>query len=125
MATIEIPPRIVHETFGRLRGLRALLRSMDIGFPEAAWGEEQSLQQQAEDGALDEANFQIETHLNRERFEFWVPRYAGYSAIILAHSLVESQLFEIVAALTENANGPVRGKRRRIERARAQLRALR
>ncbi len=110
MATIEIPPRLVHETFGRLRGLRALIRSMDVGFPEAAWGEEQTLQQQAEDGTLDEGDYQIESLLHGERFRFWVPRYAGYSAIIMVHSLVESQLFACVAAVQAQNGGAVRGK---------------
>lgn len=87
MATIEIPPRLVHETFGRLRGLRALLRSMDIGFPEAAWREEQILEQQAENGILDESDYQVESQLLGERFRFWVPRYAGYSARLVVKSL--------------------------------------
>lgn len=124
MATIEIPPRLVHETFGRLRGLRALLRSMDVGFPEAAWGEQQILEQQAQDGSVDEGEYDVESQLQAERFRFWVPRYAGYSAIIIAHSLVESQLFACVAAVQAQTGRSAGGKRRGIDRAKGQLRSL-
>ena len=125
MGPVHIPPRLVHETFGRLRGLRALLGSLHTGLLEAAWHEEEELQRRAETGDLEYSDLQVETQLKDERFQFWVPRFAGYSAITLVHSLVETQLFECVAAVRTKVGRPSPvPKRRGIDRARNQLRMV-
>jgi hypothetical protein len=125
MPTINIPRRIVVETFGRLRGVRALITALDTGVPEAWWKEQQSLQASSAAEGWDQGEYDVELQVADEKFRFWARRFATYAAVILLHSVVETQLFASADQLRRRSGTSLfRGKRRGLDRARQQLKVL-
>jgi hypothetical protein len=126
-AEVDIRPRVVLETFGRIRGVKAFLNALDEGLPKVQWQEREGLRCLAEELDWDYADYEAELDVLNEMHLFWVPRWAFYSVIILLHSVVETQLFACADALRrrnrakENVSRP---KRRRLERARAYLKEV-
>jgi len=126
MAKIHID-RLALETFGRVFGVKALLGALDKALPEAEWQERKSLRRLAEEQHWDYSNYDVECQVVDEKFRFWVPRFAAYSVISLLQSVVETQLFACADRLRSTRRAATtnkKGKRRGLERARQQLKAM-
>jgi hypothetical protein len=83
---------LVLQTFGRLAGVRAFLELVDRALPESEWQENELLRKNAEEGAWEYDDFDVERQILDERFGFWLPRFTSYSVVTLLHTVLETQL---------------------------------
>jgi hypothetical protein len=119
--------RLAFETFGRVFGVKALLEALDRALPEAEWQQREELKRLAEEQNWEYDDYDVERQVLDEKFRRWIPRFAAYSVIALLHAVVEDQLFACAARL-RTRRVPVspagRKKRRGLDRARQQLKAV-
>ena len=74
---------LVLQTFGRLTGIRSFLDLLDGALPRSEWSDNEALKQRAEKENREFNDFDVERQVLDERFRFWLPRYAAYSAVSL------------------------------------------
>lgn len=82
----------VVETFERLAGVRALIDHADKSIPEMERQTKEALKRLAEDQGWEFGEYSVERDLLDDKYWHWVPRYSGYSAVILLYSIVETAL---------------------------------
>lgn len=80
------------ETFARLHGIQAFLETMNDGIPTVEAKQHQYLEQLAVKGDWEPGEYFVEKEILNDKFRTWIPEMAAYSAIILLHSIVETQL---------------------------------
>jgi len=83
---------LVIETFARLRGALAFLETMNDGIPSVEEKEHRYVEQLAAEGGWEYGEYAVEIDVLSEKFQTWIPTFAAYSATILLHSIVETQL---------------------------------
>src|SRR5438128_524850 len=101
---------LVLETFDRLFGVTAFLEVVDKAIPETEWREQEALKQLAEGEHWDYADYAGQRQVLDQKFRHWLPRYAGYSVVILLHSVVETQLFNYAQRVGSIRSSPFRVK---------------
>src|SRR5437870_5172340 len=82
---------LVLETFDRLFGVTAFLEVVDKAIPEMEWREQEALKQMAERENWEYSEYDGQRQVLDEKFRHWIPRFAGYSVIVLLQSIVETQ----------------------------------
>jgi hypothetical protein len=101
---------LVIETFARLHGALAFLETMNDGIPTVEEKEHRYLEQLAAEGGWEYSEYAGERDVLNEKFHTWIPTFAAYSATILLHSIVETQLY----AFAEHI-GKKRGSKLRVK----------
>jgi hypothetical protein len=82
---------------------------MNDGIPTVEEKEHRYLEQLAAEGSWEYGEYAVERAVLSEKFQTWIPAFAAYSATILLHSIVETQL----SALAEHI-GKKRGAKLRV-----------
>ena len=80
------------DTFDRLVGLKALIEHAANSIPEMERQAQEALKSRAKSGGWDFDDYRIEQQILEENYGHWVPRYTGYSTLVLLYSIVETQL---------------------------------
>ena len=91
MTTIRLEP-VVIDTFAWIFGLRAFLEEIEAALPDAEGKAFAYLNQLAKEQKWEETDYSLEEAEVKSKFQHWVPRLLGYSAVTLIHSVVEAQL---------------------------------
>ena len=78
------------ETFARLHGVLDLLETMNDGIPIVEEKERRYLKELA--SAWGYGDYAVERDILDQKFRSWIPTLAAYSATVLLHSIVETQL---------------------------------
>jgi hypothetical protein len=81
------------ETLGRVHGAREFINALDVALPTAQLHADDQLRIWAEEQGWDPAEYFSEQQILNEQYRSWIPRYARYAAVVLLHSIVETQLF--------------------------------
>lgn len=83
---------LVLQTFGRLAAVSSFLDLLDRSIPESEWAENEALKREAEEKDWDDSDFDVENQILKERFRFWLPRFASYAVLTLLYTVIETQL---------------------------------
>jgi hypothetical protein len=100
MTTIRWEP-VVIDTFAWIFGVRAFLEEIEAALPDAEGKALDYLNQLAKEQKWDETDYSLEEAEIKSKFKHWLPRLAGYSAVTLIHSVVETQLAATANRLRE------------------------
>ena len=100
MATIRWEP-VVIDTFAWIVGVRAFLEEIEAALPDAESKALGYLNHLAKEQNLDATDYSFEEAEIKSKFKHWLPRLAGYSAVMLIHSIVETQLTATANRLRE------------------------
>lgn len=65
---------------------------MNDGVPAVAEKEKRYLERLAAEGDWGEGDYAVERVIFEQKFKTWIPTFAAYSATVLLHSIVETQL---------------------------------
>src|SRR3989338_2975782 len=91
MTKIRLEP-VVIDTFAWIFGVRAFLEEIETALPDAEVKALDYLNQLAKEQKWEETDYSLEEAEVKSKFQHWVPRLLGYSAVTLIHSVVEAQL---------------------------------
>ena len=91
MTRIRLEP-VVIDTFAWIFGLRAFLEEIEAATPDAEGKAFDNLNQLAKEQKWEETDYSLEEAEVKSKFQHWVPRLLGYSAVALIHSVIEAQL---------------------------------
>jgi len=91
MVKIRFDP-LVNETSQRLYGLGAFIELVYRATPEVEVQERDALKQLAEHENWDHGDYTVEEQFLDVKFQYWLPKFAAYSIIVLLSSIVETQL---------------------------------
>jgi hypothetical protein len=100
MTTIRWEP-VVIDTFTWIFGVRAFLEEIESALPDAESKALDYLNQLAKQQKWDETDYSLEEAEIKSKFNHWLPRLVGYSAVTLIHSVVETQLMATANRLRE------------------------
>ena len=100
MTKIRLEP-VVIDTFAWIFGVRAFLEEIETALPDAEGKALDYLNQLAKEQKWDETDCSLEEAEVKSKFQHWLPRLVGYSAITLIHTLVETQLTATANRLRE------------------------
>jgi len=87
------------ETKAWVEGVRDFLQMLSAAIDDASVKEKVALEGFARASDMDPAEYLSELQTLDHKFQRWLPRVSSYSAVILLHSLVETQLLEYAARL--------------------------
>jgi hypothetical protein len=104
---LQFSPLVI-ETFARLDGVLAFLTTMNDGFPAAEEKQRRYLEQFATDGGWDYDDYAVERDILDQNFHTWIPMFAAYSATVLLHSIVETQLHAFAEHIGKKRNSELR-----------------
>ena len=90
------------DTFARLEGLKALIEHAANSIPEMERQAQEGLKSRAESEDWDFGDYCVEQQILGKNYGHWVPQYAGYSALVLLYSIVETQLFACADCVAED-----------------------
>ena len=113
------------ETFARLEGLKALTEHTANSIPEMERQAQEALKSRAESGDWDFEDYRVEQQILEENYGHpnrlshlsgllpvvgWVPRYTGYSTLVLLYSIVETQLLACADRVAEDKSFAFRAR---------------
>ena len=101
---------LVIETFARLHGAWAFLDTMNDGIPAMEEKERRYLEQLSAEGGCDYGEYAVERQVLDDKFHTWIPTFAAYSATIVLHSIVETQLDAFAAHMGRKLGSKLRVK---------------
>jgi hypothetical protein len=104
MSTLRLAPPVAIDTFAWIFGVRAFLEEMEMALPEAESKARDNIRRLAEERKWDYSEYCLEEGELNLKFKHWLPRLAGYSAITLIHTVVETQLTATANHLRELYN---------------------
>ena len=83
---------LLEDTLSRLTGVRAIIAHADKSTPEMERKAQEELKSKAEGEHWEWVDYDVERQLLETSYQHWIPKYTGYSAIMLLWSIVETQL---------------------------------
>lgn len=92
MTTLRLPEPVAIDTFAWIFGVRAFLEEMETVLPEAESKARDTIKRLAEEQKWNYSEYCLEEGELDLKFKHWLPRLAGYSAITLIDTVVETQL---------------------------------
>ena len=98
------------DTFARLEGLKALIEHAENSIPEMERLAQEALKSRAKSGGWDFDDYRIEQQILEENYGHWVPRYTGYSTLVLLYSIVETQLLACADRVAEDKSSTFRAR---------------
>jgi len=101
---------VVIETFARLHGVQAFLETMNEGIPTVEEKAHRYLEQLAEKAGWEKGDYTVERSVLDAKFHLWVPTFASWSAAIILHSIVETQLDAFAEYMGQQRGAQLRAK---------------
>ena len=98
------------DTFARLEGLKASTEHAANSIPEMERQAQEALKSRAEIGGWDFEDYRVEQQILEENYGHWVPRYTGYSTLVLLYSIVETQLLACADHVAEDKSSVFRAR---------------
>ena len=98
------------ETFARLEGLKALIEHAANSIPDMERQAQEALKSWAESEGWDFGDYCVEQQILEKNYGHWVPQYTGYSALVLLHSIVETQLLACADRVAEDKGSVFRAR---------------
>jgi hypothetical protein len=92
------------DTFARLEGVQALIEHAANSIPEMERQAQEALKDLAENEDWDFGDYSVEKYILESNYGHWVPKYAGYSSLVLLCSIVETQLLACAEHIVEDRN---------------------
>lgn len=96
------------DTFARLAGVQALIEHTTDSLPEMERQAQETLKALAEGEDWDFGDYSVEKQVLDSNYGHWVPKYAGYSALVLLCSIVETQLLACAERVAKDRNSAFR-----------------
>ena len=98
------------ETFARLESLKALTEHTANSIPEMERQAQKALKSRAKSGGWGFDDYCFEQQALEHNYGHWVPRYTGYSTLVLLYSIVETQLLACADRVAEDKSFVLRAR---------------
>ena len=94
------------QTHSRLGAVRSLLDTFEQALAELKKREHEALKQQSKNEGWEYDYYDGARRALEDTFEYWLPRFAAYSVIILLHAVLENQLRACAVRVWERSGSP-------------------
>ena len=101
---------LASDTFARLEGLKALIEHAVDSIPQMERQVQEALKSRAESEDWDFGDYCVEQQVLESNYGRWVPKYAGYSALVLLYSIVETQLLACADRVAKDKSSVFRAR---------------